>query len=304
MELPAMTKQRLARRPTDIAAPSAVGLRERPFGAAPSEATTAQLNFNALTALAPSAGVPTIQPKLTVGPAQDAYEEEADRTAALVVEQIHSAPAEGPADTQAQRKELNEGWEEKDEEEERKRHLQTKSLVQRQATGEGGEASSDVELAIEQARGAGQALPSGVQRQMSEAFGVDFSGVKVHTGDRAHALNEALYARAFTTGQDIFFRNGEFQPNTRQGQTLLTHELTHVVQQTGGGGAVQPKSLFVQPKLANAISTAPQGTVQRGILQILGSAVGGMIDSKITPLLGSIPYIGPILSKLNVSQDS
>jgi hypothetical protein len=75
---------------------------------------------------------------------------------------------------------------------------------------------------------------------MSEATGQDFSDVKVHTGPESHALNEDLSAKAFTTGQDIFFREGAYDPGSSGGQELLAHELTHVAQQrsgsVGGGG--------------------------------------------------------------------
>jgi hypothetical protein len=53
-----------------------------------------------------------------------------------------------------------------------------------------------------------------------------------------------LNARAFTTGQDIFFRQGEYSPNSSQGKELLAHELTHVVQQAGG---IQGKLRVSQP---------------------------------------------------------
>jgi hypothetical protein len=68
---------------------------------------------------------------------------------------------------------------------------------------------------------------------MESAFGSDFSGVRVHTGSEAHALNRAVNAVAFTTGQDIFFRDGAYSPGSTDGKELLAHELTHVVQQGG-----------------------------------------------------------------------
>lgn len=93
---------------------------------------------------------------------------------------------------------------------------------------------------IKRERGAGQVLDSSVQTKMSEATGQDFSDVKVHTGPESHELNEQLSAKAFTTGQDIFFREGAYEPHSSNGQELLAHELTHVVQQrsgsVGGGG--------------------------------------------------------------------
>jgi hypothetical protein len=90
-----------------------------------------------------------------------------------------------------------------------------------------------VERAIQEQRGGGQSLDSGVRRHMEGAFGADFSGVRVHTGAQANTLNHSLSARAFTTGQDIFFREGAYQPGSTVGRELLAHELTHVVQQNG-----------------------------------------------------------------------
>jgi hypothetical protein len=89
----------------------------------------------------------------------------------------------------------------------------------------------EVERKIESVRGAGQPLDSVARVQMEKAFNADFSGVRVHTNSDAGALNRELNARAFTTGQDIFFRQGEYNPGGSSGRELLAHELTHVVQQ-------------------------------------------------------------------------
>lgn len=58
----------------------------------------------------------------------------------------------------------------------------------------------------------------------------------MHTDAKANTFNHSLNARAFTTGQDIFFRHGEYNSGSSSGQELLAHELTHVVQQ--GDGAI------------------------------------------------------------------
>nr|WP_051035347.1 DUF4157 domain-containing protein [Crinalium epipsammum] len=75
---------------------------------------------------------------------------------------------------------------------------------------------------------------------MGQAMGADFSCVRVHTDAQSEELNQELMAKAFTTGQEVFFRQGEYNPGSRGGQELLAHELTHVVQQNGG--AVQRAS--------------------------------------------------------------
>ena len=47
---------------------------------------------------------------------------------------------------------------------------------------------------------------------MESAFQADFSGVRVHTDAGADWLNRSLSAKAFTTGSDIYFRHGEYNP--------------------------------------------------------------------------------------------
>jgi len=98
--------------------------------------------------------------------------------------------------------------------------------------GQGGN-SEVIEHTIENARGSGAALDTSVRRQMESRIGADFRHVRVHTDSQSDNLNRVLDARAFTTGKDIFFAQGEYQPATSSGRHLLAHELTHVMQQGG-----------------------------------------------------------------------
>ena len=102
------------------------------------------------------------------------------------------------------------------------------------ASAERGEHLADVEHAIDRARPNGRPLDAAVQRRMEAAFGTDLARVRVHHDAQADSLNRTLEARAFTTGHHIFFREGEYQPGSSAGRELLAHELTHVVQQSGG----------------------------------------------------------------------
>ncbi len=121
--------------------------------------------------------------------------------------------------------------------------------AERGAAQDAQELDPDISQAIESRRGAGAPLPEGLQRKMSVAFdGADFSGVRVHTGPQASALNESIHARAFTTGSDVFFRDGAYAPDTPAGQATIAHELAHTIQQgavgagsAGADGAVQSK---------------------------------------------------------------
>ncbi|MBZ0286910.1 MAG: DUF4157 domain-containing protein [Anaerolineae bacterium] len=110
--------------------------------------------------------------------------------------------------------------------------------IQRVSFEQGGDVGGDIESSIESARGSGQSLDDGVRGQMEGAFGADFSGVRVHTDSQSDSLNKSIQAKAFTTGSDIFFSKGAYDPGSQAGQQLLGHELTHVVQQ---GAAVQKK---------------------------------------------------------------
>jgi hypothetical protein len=82
--------------------------------------------------------------------------------------------------------------------------------------------------------GSGEALPASTQTFMEQRFGSDFSGVRIHQSKHAADSAESIRARAYTSGNDIVFNSGEYQPHTPSGQRLLAHELAHTLQQTGG----------------------------------------------------------------------
>jgi hypothetical protein len=134
---------------------------------------------------------------------------------------------------------------------EEEEELQMKSLVQRRENLGGGEASLDLESSIQSARGSGQSLDPNLQDKMGQAMGADFSGVKVHTDSQSDQLNKSIQAKAFTTGQDVFFRQGAYNPSSASGQELIAHELTHVVQQ---GGASLKTNKPVQRKTTKKLN--------------------------------------------------
>lgn len=78
--------------------------------------------------------------------------------------------------------------------------------------------------------GGGQPLPGAVRQKMESFFGTSFADVRVHVGPQASSIG----ALAFTQGSNLYFAQGQYNPNTPQGQQILGHELTHVVQQRAG----------------------------------------------------------------------
>ena len=87
--------------------------------------------------------------------------------------------------------------------------------------------------AVMQRSGGGQPLDEGTRSFMESQFDWDFGEVKIHTDSAAAEAAEAVRAQAFTTGRNIYFGRGRYQPQSNEGKKLLAHELTHVVQQNG-----------------------------------------------------------------------
>ncbi|GAA6616641.1 DUF4157 domain-containing protein [Scytonema sp. NUACC26] len=178
-----------------------------------------------------------IQTKLTIGQPGDKYEQQADLVAAQVVNQINAPMSSQPDQNQSIQREAM------PEEEQ----LQMKAIAQRQLNG-GMAATPDLEASINQARGRGQPLAETVRVPMEQSFGADFSGVRVHADAQSDQLNQLIQAKAFTTGKDIFFRQGAYDPTSPGGQELIAHELTHTLQQ----GAISTNK-HVQQKSADRL---------------------------------------------------
>lgn len=100
---------------------------------------------------------------------------------------------------------------------------------------------------INNRRGSGSTLDDGIANKAGAVMGQDFSGVNVHTDSTADNLSRDLGAVAFTTGNDIFFRSGAYNPKSSDGQKLISHELTHVVQQGASAPSVQSKMTVNDP---------------------------------------------------------
>lgn len=91
--------------------------------------------------------------------------------------------------------------------------------------------STTTEQQLQLTRGNGSSLDAKTRAQMENGFGADFSGVKIHTNTTAVQMNKEIGAQAFTSGNDIYFNEGNYKPNSQNGKKLLAHELTHTIQQ-------------------------------------------------------------------------
>ncbi|MBO9150680.1 DUF4157 domain-containing protein [Chitinophaga sp. GCM10012297] len=180
-----------------------------------------------------SGGPPFFQPKLTINEPGDMHEKEADAMADQVMRMPDPQPSFfGNASPGIQRKCAACEQEEK-EQAHRKPLTDSISPVQRHGAAPAPAVGARTESAINSSRGGGHALPAETRGFMEPRFGRDFGDVRIHADDRAAQLSSTLSARAFTTGNDIFFNKGQFAPGSTSGRQLLAHELTHVVQQNG-----------------------------------------------------------------------
>lgn len=108
-------------------------------------------------------------------------------------------------------------------------------------------------------QGGGQSLDKHTQAEMSARFGHDFSQVRIHTDSHADSSAQEMGANAYTVGNDIVFREGQWTPGVSDSERLLAHELTHVVQQArAGGGDVSRASARADASEREADSLASQ----------------------------------------------
>lgn len=92
----------------------------------------------------------------------------------------------------------------------------------------------------------GSRLDAGLQRDMGQRFGHDFSQVRVHTGTLASQSAHELDAQAYTVGHNVVFGAGRYAPHTSAGRSLVAHELAHTLQQHVGAHAPGSQGEWVQ----------------------------------------------------------
>ncbi len=171
-----------------------------------------------------------IQTKLTINEPSDRYEQEADRVADQVMTaSAHPAVSDAPP------------------------------RIQRftgQATGQADMAApASVDRVLSSP---GRPLEPGLQQDMEQRFGHDFSQVRVHTDAAAERSAQDVNANAYTVGQDIVFGAGRFAPVTNVGKRLITHELTHVIQQQQMGSLEVQRDELSEEEKRKAIQAKTQ----------------------------------------------
>jgi GH24 family phage-related lysozyme (muramidase) len=175
------------------------------------------------------------QGKLTVGHPGDMHEQEADRVADQVMrmpepqvprqpfeeeEKIATKPVADTIGPLLQRQTPR---------------VEEEEPLQAKGDSEGSpDVDSEAESRIDALQGKGTPLPDSVRSFMEPRFRADFNGVRLHTDADAAESARYVNAQAYTIGQNIVFGKDHYSPESDAGKRLLAHELTHVVQQSGG----------------------------------------------------------------------
>lgn len=209
-----------------------------------------------------------LQTKLSIGASNHPLEQEADR----VAEQVLAAPTHSSV-------------------------TKTPPRIQRytgQAVGEAGTAPASVNRVL---NSSGRPLDSALQQDMSQRFGYDFSSVRVHAGAAAEQSARDVKAHAYTVGSNIVFGAGRYAPASNEGRRLLAHELTHVVQQGGGGGnSVMPYK--IEP--SNSAHEQQADATAEAVLA--GHRPGAITPATSSLQLRAAPYIKKITVHLTPPQ--
>jgi hypothetical protein len=152
-----------------------------------------------------------LQRKLTIGASNDPLEQEADR----IAEQVMSAPLNSAVNA-------------------------TPPKIQR-FTGQASEGLNTAPVSVDHvlATSSGRPLEPAIRKNMEQRFGRDFSLVRIFTGGAAEQSALDMQANAYTVGKNIVFGAGQYVPETQEGQKLIAHELTHVIQQNASGAAIR-----------------------------------------------------------------
>ena len=175
-------------------------------------------------------GPRVLQAKLTIGRANDPFEQEADRVASEVMRmgnesEVVSMNQAGGAHS-VQRQCACGGACDKC----KKKQLSLKRVST--SSHESAEVPPSVDSVL---RSSGEPLDAATRSFMERRFGYDFGQVRVHTNSAAAESAREVSALAFTVGNHIAFASGQYLPGNAVGNHLLAHELAHVVQQGGAG---------------------------------------------------------------------
>lgn len=121
------------------------------------------------------------------------------------------------------------------------------------------------------AKRGGEPIASGARGELERGFGRSLSSMRIHDGPEAHGLARSFGARAFSVDNHLFFGAGQYQPHTKFGKRLLSHEIAHGLE--GEAGVVRrltyeatPDKYYSDALLGQAVDAAS------GVATVTGSS--------------------------------
>jgi len=202
-----------------------------------------------------------IQPRLKIGPIDDPLEREADEVAEHVLRMPE--PESASIDEFVSQK------------------LPIQQIQTKTSPTPTTKASPQFESELKSLSSSGVPLDTSSRDFFEPRFRQDFSDVRVHTGTDAVQMSSHIGAQAFTQGNNIYFNEGKYNPESKQGQHLIAHELVHTIQQ----GNVQKLNINdVQRKLSDIgpnpnvpvdkIEPSFDGKIKKNVDEVLPSKEG------------------------------
>ncbi len=156
-------------------------------------------------------------------------------------------------------------------EEEKQNSDEEKQLQKSAASDANPSDNSNIESKLNSSKGGGSPLSGKVKTEMESGIGADFSNVRIHNDSNAVQMNKQLGAQAFATGNNIYFNEGKYNPNSKDGKHLLAHELTHTVQQ-GAAIRKKPEPISPAPEMiqGSLLSSLIPGYIKNNVRHIPG----------------------------------
>ncbi len=121
-------------------------------------------------------------------------------------------------------------------------------------------------------------MPQGVRQKMEKSLDADFSNVRVQEDRQLDEKGQL----AVTSGEDIRFAPGQYDPASEQGQALLGHELAHVIQQRQGraSAAVAESTPDQRVALEGEAQRAGTAAAQGQMTRVSGASAGAQAREK------------------------
>lgn len=154
--------------------------------------------------------------------------------------------------------------------------------------------TSDLPTTAQEAikRGEGQPLDPSTRGAMERRLGQDLNQVRVHTGAQAHESAQSVSALAFTVEQNIVFAQGQYRPETPEGQRLLEHEVVHTVQQKNATSVDRLRVSSQQDRYEREAEAFAAGPLRAGAPAAVTPLATQTLQRQTAPQGGAIPGEG------------